>query len=275
MPRMRNKPDRTPFMEVFYAHRGLHDNKTDAPENSMKAFEMAVDAGYGIELDVQLSKDNVPVIFHDINLNRVCGIEGKVRDYTYKELQKFYLYNSKEGIPTLEAFLKMVNGKVPLIVELKTESTEISVCSYVDQLLKNYQGVYCIESFNPLVLYWYKRKRNSVMRGQLSDAFLQEEGIKGFLYFALEHMLLNFITKPDFIAYNHKYYWTLSRQICRKIYKNLAVAWTITSQDELEVRKKDFDLFIFENFLPDTSIVDSHGDDIHNGKNSNNRRNSL
>ncbi len=254
MPRMINKPDRTPFLEVFYAHRGLHDNKTNAPENSMKAFEMAVNTGYGIELDVQLSKDKVPIIFHDSNLKRVCGIEGKVCDYTYKELQNFFIYDSEERIPRLEDFLKMVDGKVPLIIEFKTESTDISVCSYADHLLKDYQGAYCIESFNPLVLYWYKKKRNYIMRGQLSDAFLQEEGVRGFLYFALEHMLLNFITKPDFIAYNHKYYWTLSRQICRKVYKNLAVAWTITSQKELDARKKDFDLFIFESFMPDHNI---------------------
>ena len=73
---------------------------------------------------------------------------------------------------------------------------------------------------------------------------------KGLLYFVLEHMLLNCITKPDFIAYNHKYYWTLSRQICKKLYGNLAVAWTIKNQKELDDRRKNFDLFIFEGFVP-------------------------
>ena len=251
MPRMMHKPDKTPFQGVLYAHRGLHDNETQAPENSMAAFRKAVEGGYGIELDVQLSKDQVPVVFHDFTLKRVCGVEGKVCDYTYEELQKFTLCQSKERIPKLEDFLKLVDGRVPLIVELKIEWMDVSVCPQVDQQLRQYKGVYCIESFNPLGLLWYRKHHNTVMRGQLSDAFLQEEGLKGALYFALEHMLLNFVTKPDFIAYNHKYYWTLSRQICKKLYRNLSVAWTIKSQRELEARRKDFVLFIFDSFIPE------------------------
>ena len=230
---------------------GLHDNATEAPENSMAAVRKAVEAGYGIELDVQLTKDYVPVVFHDFTLTRVCGAEGKVIDYTYEELQQFHLCQSGETIPRFQDFLQMVDGKVPLIVELKIEWMDVSVCPIVDALLRRYKGVYCIESFNPLALFWYRRHHNTVMRGQLSDAFLQEEGLKGFLYFALEHMLLNFATKPDFIAYNHKYYWTLSRQICKKLYRGLAVAWTIKSQQELEARRKDFDLFIFDSFVPE------------------------
>ena len=117
MPRMAHRPDRQPFLGVYYAHRGLHDNGGDAPENSMRAFEKAVEAGYGIELDVQLSKDRVPVVFHDFTLERVCGIKGKVYDYTYEELQEFRLCRSEERIPRFEDFLEMVGGRVPLIVE--------------------------------------------------------------------------------------------------------------------------------------------------------------
>jgi glycerophosphoryl diester phosphodiesterase len=171
MPRMRHKPDKAPFQGVLYAHRGLHDNRGDAPENSMKAFEKAVEGGYGIELDVQLSKDKIPVIFHDFTLKRVCGNEGKVCDYTYEELSAFSLYGTKERIPKLEDFLKMVDGRVPLIVELKVEWTDISVCPLADGILSTYDGAYCIESFNPLALIWYRKNRNRVMRGQLSDAF--------------------------------------------------------------------------------------------------------
>ena len=73
MPRMMGRPDYAPLMGHYYAHRGLHDNETDAPENSMAAFRKAVDTGYGIELDVQLTKDRIPVVFHDESLKRVCG----------------------------------------------------------------------------------------------------------------------------------------------------------------------------------------------------------
>ncbi|MGN0330147.1 MAG: glycerophosphodiester phosphodiesterase family protein [Kineothrix sp.] len=250
MPRMVGRPDKRPFQGYLYAHRGLHENGSDAPENSMKAFEKAVQGGYGMEMDVQLSKDGIPVIFHDFTLKRLCGVPGKIKDYTYRELQQFRLFRTEERIPALKDVLKLVDGRVPLIVELKAEWTDIAVCPPVDRLLREYQGPYCIESFNPLVLLWYRRYHNQVMRGQLSDAFLQEEGLKGILYFVLEHLLLDFATKPDFIAYNHKYYWTLSRQICRKLYRNTAVAWTVQSQKELDARKKDFDLFIFDSFIP-------------------------
>ena len=86
MPRMINRPDFTPFQGRLYAHRGLHDNETNAPENSLNAFQKAVDAGYGIELDVQLTKDEIMVVCHDFDLKRICGADVKVRDLTFEEL---------------------------------------------------------------------------------------------------------------------------------------------------------------------------------------------
>ena len=85
-PRLWKKPDRTPYMGIHYAHRGLFDNKSEAPENSLAAFRKAVEAGYGIELDVQLSKDKKLVVFHDATLKRMCGEKGNVWDYTLDEL---------------------------------------------------------------------------------------------------------------------------------------------------------------------------------------------
>ena len=115
MPRVVHKPDRLPHVGVRYAHRGLHDNTSMAPENTMAAFKKAVDAGYGIECDVQLTKDGIPVIFHDFTLARVAryaegdipadavknsdgtfGVKGKVIDYTYEELQRFHILDSVE-----------------------------------------------------------------------------------------------------------------------------------------------------------------------------------
>ena len=150
MPRMTHKPDKAPFCGVMYAHRGLHDNRGDAPENSMKAFERAVENNFGIELDVQLSKDNVPVIFHDFTLERVCGKKGKVRDYSYGELREFSLYGTEEKIPRMEDFLKMVNGRVPLIVELKVEWTDVSVCPAADRLLQDYRERTVLNHLIPL-----------------------------------------------------------------------------------------------------------------------------
>ena len=136
MPRMLGRADRKPFMGVLYAHRGLHDNRTDAPENSLKAFAKAVEAGYGIEMDIQLTKDGVPVVFHDFTLQRMCGTDGKVCDYTYEELQAFHLCESTERIPKFADVLALVDGKVPLIVELKIEGGDTGVCPVADELLR-------------------------------------------------------------------------------------------------------------------------------------------
>lgn len=253
MPRMLHRPDSAPFAGVLYAHRGLHDNTSEAPENSMAAFQKAVDAGFGIELDVQLSADKVPVVFHDFSLKRVCGVDGKVADYTYEELQQFTLFDSDQKIPKFSDFLKLVDGRVPLIIEYKIPGGLTEVCPVADKLLQDYKGAYCIESFNPLGLLWYRQNRKEIMRGQLSDNFLKsgEKEFSPLLYFALHHMLFNFLTKPDFIAYNHNRYRDLSRRLCRYLYRCPAVAWTIKSGEELTNRRKDFDLFIFDSFLPE------------------------
>ena len=253
MPRMRHRPDSAPFTGVLYAHRGLHDNASEAPENSMEAFQKAVDAGFGIELDVQLSADKIPVVFHDFSLKRACGVEGKVADYTYEELQQFTLFDSEQRIPQFCDVLKAVDGRVPLIIEYKIPGGLTEVCPAADKLLQDYKGTYCIESFNPLGLLWYRQNRKEIMRGQLLDNFLKsgEKEFSPLLYFVLHHMLFNFLTKPDFIAYNHNRYKDLSRRLCRYLYRCPAVAWTIRSGEELTNRKKDFDLFIFDSFLPE------------------------
>lgn len=252
MPRVINKPSADPFKKWLYAHRGLHNNNSDAPENSMLAFSRAVEAGYGIELDICLTRDRVPVVFHDETLKRICGVEGKVCDYTYEELQQFHLCDSAQRIPRFEDVLKLVDGRVPLIVEFKIAFMDLSLCPIADRILRRYKGLYCMESFNPLGVWWYRCHRREVMRGQLSDAFLKEGKYKGPVYFVLQNLLLNFIGKPDFVAYHHIYHGVLSRRICRGLYRNTAVAWTIQSQEDLNRAKKYFDIFIFDSFLPQT-----------------------
>lgn len=256
MPRIFARPAKV-FAQKYYAHRGLHDMTKNVPENSIAAFRRALNAGYGIELDVQLSKDRIPVVFHDFTLNRICGVDGRVADYTYEELEQFSLSGTSEKIPRFADVLAMVNGKVPLIVELKIESLDISVCPAADELLKNYKGPYCIESFNPIGLCWYRCNRGRVPRGQLADCFLKEEeyresrGLCRVLYLVLQNLLTNFLGRPDFIAYNHKYAQKISRKLCRKLFKTPAAAWTVRSREELKAAEEEFDVFIFEGFIPE------------------------
>lgn len=249
-PRIFRRPDTTLFQKKYFAHRGLHDNAADAPENSMAAFRKAVEAGFGMELDVQVTKDGVPVIFHDFTLNRICGVEGKPAECTYEELQAYTLCNSGERIPRLADLLAMVDGRVPLIVEIKAETADVSCCTVIDEMLRAYRGAYCIESFNPMVLWWFRRNHMEAVRGQLSSNFRKEGVYWNVLHFAMTHLLFNFLTKPDFIAYNHEFREEPGRRICRRLYRHPAAAWTIRSEQELAAALEEFDVFIFDSFLP-------------------------
>lgn len=249
-PRLTGRPDFSALMGVYYAHRGLHDNRSDAPENSMAAIRKAVENGYGIEFDVQLTRDRIPVVFHDESLARVCGAEGNVRDYTFEELQQFPLLSSQERIPLLCDVLKAVDGRVPLIIEIKIHEDPDEVCSRADELISAYKGAYCVESFDPRAVVWYKKNRPQVIRGQLSADFNTPERRESFAETLVHHLLTNVTARPDFIAYDHLHKGNLSRVLCRKLFGALSVAWTLKSQQELDAAKPDFDLFIFEQFIP-------------------------
>ncbi len=248
-PRMFGRPDRTPFMGVHYAHRGLFDNKSEAPENSLAAFKKAVAAGYGIEFDVQLSKDNKLVVFHDGTLKRMCGVEGKVWDYTLAELQSFKLADSEETIPTFEEVLKVVDGKVPLIIEYKLDRVQTTVCELADIVLQNYKGMYCVESFHPLAVRWYRKNRPQVLRGQLCEEYFRNPKNKGkWILASMSFLISNVATRPDFIAYNHRHAGNISRRICRML-GALSVTYTIKNEEEYLRAKDKFDLFIFDSFI--------------------------
>jgi glycerophosphoryl diester phosphodiesterase len=252
MPKLRRNPEAKKFDGWLYAHRGLHNNKSEAPENSLRAFQLATENGFGIELDVQLTKDFVPVVLHDYNLKRACHLEIEVSKLTYSELKEYKIFRSQEKIPTLREALAIVDGKVPLIIELKIPWKAEKLCEEVSKILQEYKGVYCIESFNPFGLIWYKKHFPKVVRGQLATDFNKEkvDGSK-FQYFVLKHLLLNFQTKPDFIAYHHVYKNGLSFTLCRLLYRVKTAAWTIQSQEMLNQCNKYYELFIFDSFLPE------------------------
>jgi glycerophosphoryl diester phosphodiesterase len=228
----------------LFAHRGLYGN--GVKENTAEAFSQAVKNGCGVEFDIRLSSDKIPVVIHDPTLLRVFGIDRRVDSMTVSELKR-------TGIPSLNDVLKIIGGRVPVIAEIKADRKDISVCPAAAELLDIYDGAYCIESFNPLVLVWFKKQRKNVIRGQLSNNFTRD-GEKGnrYLYFALQHLLFNFLTKPDFIAYKHIYTSALSLNICRKLYRITTAAWTVRSADELKKCRKSYNIFIFENFKPNS-----------------------
>ena len=251
MPRIWHRPDFSPFKGFYFAHRGLYDNAGPAPENTMSAFQRAVEQGFGFECDIQLTKDNIPVVFHDFTLERVCRKPGKVSDYTWDELKTFPICQSSEHIPLFSEVLSMVDGRVPMIIEFKSVSLNMKLCRIADSLLSVYKGPYCIESFNPQILYWYKRHRPDIIRGQLSTNYRLDGG-HGYnpFFLLLTHLMFNFLASPDFIAYNCDFPDFLPIRICRGLYRCPLAAWTISTEKELAKLRDKYDFYIFEDFIP-------------------------
>ena len=136
------------------AHRGIYDNKKIF-ENSLEAFKKAIDKGYAIELDLRLTKDNKIVIFHDDKLERLTNEKGYIKDKNFIELEKIKLINNSK-IPTFKEVLDLVNGKVPLLIELKSNIKGTRLEKEVVKELKNYKGEYAIQSFNPKTIIWFR-----------------------------------------------------------------------------------------------------------------------
>lgn len=242
------KKDIDEFIGTRYAHRGLHDDKK--AENSISAFKAAVDHGFGIELDIRLSKDNKLVVFHDDTLDRVCGREGKVRDFTAAELATFKLSGTEDGIPTFDEVLKVVDGKVPLLVEIKELTNDSAVSLHAIKALSSYKGAFIVESFNPLTVGRVSRAMPEVCCGFLSQNFTKEEKNRKPLYFILEHLLFNRICNPSFIAYRHDHHYMPMLKLVRLL-GGRTFAWTVRSEaEEMLAYEHGFDAVIFENYIP-------------------------
>lgn len=238
------------FKTLSYAHRGLHGK--GVAENSISAFRAAVEAGYGIELDVHLSSDGELVVFHDDTLDRVTEMSGRVDEKTAEELSKIKLCGTEDTVPTFKDVLELVDGKVPLLVEIKEAAGEYGVTKKTIEMLREYKGEFIIESFNPLALALVKKEMPDVLRGFLSTDFLSNKKYKGqFQYFLLENLLFNFLCRPDFISYNHSAPNNFSLKFVRRLFGAASLAWTVTSlEEEALAYKNGFDGVIFEQYTP-------------------------
>jgi len=232
-----------------YAHRGLHDE--DTPENSLPAFEKASERGFGIELDIRLTKDGKVVVFHDDDLKRMCKSNATVADLTYKELSAFTLGESEEKIPLFEEVLSLKDGKVPLLIELKGTNGDTSLCDRAFELLDVYGGAFCIESFNPLLIGYVRRKRPEFIRGQLVTLLKKGDvNQPASVRFLLSHMLLNVTSRPHFIAFDVKKKPSLGIHIATSFLGAKKFGWTVRSLSDYKRLSSDGILSIFENFDP-------------------------
>ena len=228
------------------AHRGLFDDKI--PENSLAAFKNAVKHKVSIELDVTVLTDGVPVIFHDERLARMTGKDGFISGCAYKDIEKLVLHKTKERIPTLADALDVIDGKVPVLIEIKNYGKVGVAEKAVWKVLQGYRGEYAITSFNPYTLEWFKKNAPKVKRGQ-SASFFKDKEIIGVKKFFLKRMKLNKkVSEPNFIIYKAE---DMPNKYVKKYYGKLPIIACVLKNAEEEERVKDLcDNFLFDSYTP-------------------------
>ena len=249
-PGRSSRAARAPFEGRAFAHRGLYEPDQSVPENSLPAFLRAVEAGYGAELDVQLTRDGQIVVFHDDDMQRACGVKGAVRDFTYEELHAIPLFGTGERIPLFSDVLRIFNGKQPLIVELKYGPDTDLLCEATRQMLDAYPGSACVESFHPAMVRWFWKHDPKRLRGQLSEAAcFSKKHLSLPLAFMMSRLLTNFLTRPQFIAYR-----VGPKPLSIRVSEGMGamkVLWTDREPEQHARRMKENHAVIFEGYRPE------------------------
>jgi glycerophosphoryl diester phosphodiesterase len=233
------------------AHRGLHDAKAGVPENSLAAFEAAIAAGYGIELDLQLSADGVAVVFHDDRLDRLTGRQGALADETVDALGGMRLLGTAEKIPSFRRTLATVAGRAPLLVELKTLGRAVGPLEAAAwHELAGYTGRFAVQSFEPRTVAWFRRHVPDACRGQISGLYRDDrQGQSALRRFLLRNLLLSGPGRPDFIAYDVHGLGRPPVRLARRL--GLPVlTWTVRTGEQLTTARALADNVIFEQIRP-------------------------
>ena len=239
------------MIKGIYAHRGYH-NKPEIPENSIPAFQRAIERGWGAELDVHLIKDGSLVVFHDSELERCTGIKGIIEDLTLEQVKKLSLEGTENRIPTFDEVLSMFEEVQPLIIELKAyKGNHFELTKAVCERLDSYKGDFVIESFDPRVLIDLKKLRPEIYRGQLAQDFIKRpEGLPKYQRVILTNLYLNFLTRPNFIAYRFSDRDIKRNKWCIK-HGIQEVCWTIDNREDFETVLANVAIPIFARFDPE------------------------
>lgn len=234
---------------ISFAHCGLHGN--GICENTLAAFELACRKGFGIELDIQLTKNGEVVVFHDNNLMRMLGDSRRLDNVDSEELISIELPDGQH-IPVFSEVLQCINGRVPILVELKNGNRNDELCKKAMALIQNYEGTCFIQSFNPMILRWFRRNAPQIVRGQLVgnvDSYIPEIALVPA--FMLSRLVLNFLARPDFIAYDVSAQRFHSPKVQRVLFRTAMAAWTVRDSQTYEMVKDRGEVPIFEGFLPE------------------------
>lgn len=231
------------FIQTPIAHRGLHGESVS--ENSMQAFRLAIEKGYAIEIDLHLLKDGELVVVHDANLRRVTGKDVEVSTLTSKDLESYPLTLNGEIIPTFSEFLALVDGQVPVLIEIKASNGfNPEICDKLIDALRDYpaKSKIALQSFNPYVVEYLKRNTDEYSVGLLATREYPFSAIRNYV---LRTLKLYKRIHADFISYNVNYlpYRKVSK-IKRRGHKVLA--WTINTPEKLSKARTYADNIIFE-----------------------------
>lgn len=233
--------------DVPVAHRGYHDQNKTIWENTLSAFSRAVEAGFPIECDIQLSSDSVPMVFHDDTLDRLCGISGDVREKSAGELGLLSVGATSDRIPRLRQLLDLVKGKVPLVIELKGRSAEEDdgFAEAVLEVLEGYQGKIALMSFDHHLLFALKRAECPYPVG------LTAEGDNPAKFFEHDEAMQ---TGLDFISYHwaHLPNSFIDAQRKRGI---PVITWTVRDEKARAHTYSHADQMTFEGFDPRESTA--------------------
>ena len=245
-------PELKKTAEVFYglncAHRGLHTEDRQVPENSLGAFTAARKAGYGVELDVRLSKDGQVVVFHDDDLKRACGVDALVDSLNWEALSALPLFGTRECMPLFTRAMEVL-GDTPVIVELKSAGeNNPELCQKTLDILRAQGRHCCVESFDPRVVGWFRKNAPDVLRGQLSTPARKFDTISKPRAFLLGNLLLNCISRPHFIAFSADP-WPLSARLCRAM-RPIVVIWTVRPGHNIAKCENENNMVIFEHYTP-------------------------
>lgn len=237
------KFDATWLYSTPIAHRGLYDNNV-FPENTAPAYEEAIRCGYAIEIDVQMTIDNVLVVIHDDNMKRLLGVDKDVREMTYSELKKYTPYNKGYPILTFSEFLKLVDGKTPILIEVKHQKRKGIEALLVNEL-KNYNGEFAVQSFNPNIV-----KRVNTLAKHFVIGVLVTREINPNVKIIIQKLIHNFYFKL-YIPFDFLSIRVQDLEVSyKKAKKYNVITWTITNEEELKIADIYAKNIIFEKTVP-------------------------
>ncbi len=232
------------------AHRGFHDLAKGIPENTVRAAQEAVNRSLAVECDVQLTADGEAVVFHDEDLGRLAGVEGRVADLSLRDMQRLRIGGTDAAPPSLAELLHLIAGRVPVLIELKSDGRPGPIESAVLRDLRAYSGAAAVLSFSPWSLRWFRRHAPDIVRGQISGAYRERGELGPLRRFARRHLLTLAISRPHVVAHEIGCLGLPAARLWRRFGGPL-LAWTARSPADYVVARRLADAVIFEGFEPD------------------------